>query len=212
MFAFTHTPVMFTGLLILFAWCTGWSLVELIGSRTASERLMNGLHLFMSVIMLVMVPAPTWKALTSVVPIPWLAGVFGAAAVWFLVDAVRGHRHADHAGHGRHLLAHALMFAAMAWHLLGMQARMGPMMTEHGGGHAMTAGPSAALIVAWVGVPFMAALLVMGIADLLGALRSGAMVRTRAHRTMGMAMNLGMFWMSVGLIAPLLPWMSLLQR
>ena len=41
-------------LLILFAWCTVWSAVELVRSTTTEHRISNGLHLIMSLVMLAM--------------------------------------------------------------------------------------------------------------------------------------------------------------
>lgn len=226
MFSFSQTPVMFAGLLILFAWCTAWSTVELLRSRTASDRIMTGLHLFMSVVMLAMVPRPSWAALSGVIPTPVLSGLFVLGAAWFVWAAVRAGRdahgtHAGHAGHTGHLIGHAVMFGAMAWHLAGMAVAMATMMghdgSGHGGsghsdmGHAMAPAP-AMMVVAWVGVPLMIALLVMGVADLVGCLRPATPGARRPHLAMGAAMNLGMFWMSVGLVAPLLPFLSVLQR
>ncbi|QIK73681.1 DUF5134 domain-containing protein [Propioniciclava coleopterorum] len=223
MFSFTQTPVMFTGLLVMFAWCTIWSLVELVGSRTAQDRIMNALHLFMSVVMLLMVPRPTWSALAGLIPTPVLSAIFVACAAWFVWAAFRSRRHAGHAGHeghaghGRHLAGHAVMFAAMAWHLAGMAVAMASMKMRgdhgsHGGmsGDALMT-PPGMLVIAWMGLFFMTALLVMGVSDLLGCLRPGAAPARRAHLAMGAAMNLGMFWMSVGLIAPLMPFMKVLQ-
>ncbi len=223
MFSFSQTPVTFAGLILLFAWCTVWSLVELLRARTASERIMTGLHLFMSVVMLAMVPHASWAALSALIPTPVLAALFVLAAVWFVWTAVRAGTgahagHAGHAGHRGHLIGHAIMFGAMAWHLAGMAAAMASMAghgSDHGGhgdmGHAMAPAP-AMLAVAWVGIPFMIALLVMGVADLVGLLRPATPRDQRPHRAMGAAMNLGMFWMSVGLVAPLLPFLTVLQR
>ena len=49
------------------------------------------------------------------------------------------------------------------------------------------------------------------LADALSAVREGS-AAARAHHAMGAAMNLGMFWMSVGLVAPVLPVLTVLQR
>lgn len=222
MFSFAHTPVMFTGLILMFVWCTVWSLVELLRSTTANARIMHGLHLFMSVVMLLMVPRPTWQVLSTVIPTPVLAVIFALCALWFVWDAWRGDHH-EHPGHRRHLVAHAIMFAAMSWHLVGMVVAMASMKSgghgnhDHGnhgghGGHAMQGhGMDPMTVIAWVGLPFMAALLIVGVANLIGCLRPGKDSAQRAHLASGAAMNLGMFWMSVGLIAALMPFLKAIQ-
>ncbi len=68
------------GLLILFAWCTVWSAVELVRSTTTEHRISNGLHLIMSLVMLAMVPRSTYAALSAVVPLSVQAGFFVVAA------------------------------------------------------------------------------------------------------------------------------------
>ena len=103
----------------------------------------------------------------------------------------------------------SLKDGTMAWHLAGMAVAMASMAghgSDHGGGHgdmghAMAPAP-AMLAIAWIGIPFMIALLVMGVTDLIGCLRPATTRAERPHRAMGAAMNLGMFWMSVGLVAP----------
>ena len=50
MFAFADTPVKFVGLLILFAWCTLWSIYELTRPQDARQRISNALHLVMAVV------------------------------------------------------------------------------------------------------------------------------------------------------------------
>lgn len=239
MFSFATTPVMYVGLLILFAWCTVWSAVELVRSTTTEHRISNGLHLIMSLVMLAMVPRSTYAALSAVVPLSVQAGFFVVAAGWFVALAVRG------PGSVRpHFVGHAVMFAAMAWHLIGMMVKMAQM-SEHGmGEHAGHTMAGSGDVVAWVGLPFMAALLWMGLSALVDLVRPQAghasghvvtnrsagehpahvpaaagchdprpagSVSERAHAAMGAAMNLGMFWMSVGLVAGLLPFLAVLQ-
>ncbi len=207
MFSFAATPITFVGLLVLFSWCVLWSTVELVRATTVSERVTDALHLVMSVVMLLMVPHQTWAVLSGIVPVPVLAALFVLGAAWFLRDAVYG----DHsAAHRPHLVGHAVMFLAMAWHLAGMAVAMAtmPMAGEHG-----MAGPGAPmLVVAGIGIPFMIALLVMGCAALYSAFLPGLSAPERAHHVMGAAMNLGMFWMSVGLLRPLLPFLTVLQQ
>lgn len=163
MFSFEATPVMFVGLLALFAWCLVWGVVELWRSGGAEQRVSNGLHVLMSAVMLAMVPRPSWVALRDAVGMPVLVAAFVAATGWF----------------------------------------------------------------AWLGLPFMAALLAMGARHLVAAsapAASGELVTAacteprpagspaaRAHDAAGAAMNLGMFWMSVGLLTPVLPALALLR-
>lgn len=208
MFNFEATPVMFAGLGILFTWCLAWGAVELWRSRGAEQRLSNAWHVVMSAVMLAMVPRASWAVLHDVVGMPVLIGVFVVATGWFVWLAVRPAPR----GHGSraHFVGHAVMFGAMAWHLAGMALMM-----------------QAPVLVAWVGVPFMAALLVMGARHLVAAAapvaspglamaacaepRPAGSAAARAHDAAGAAMNLGMFWMSVGLLTPVLPGLALLR-
>lgn len=207
MFSFEATPVMFVGLLALFAWCLAWGVVELWRSGGVEQRVSNGLHVLMSAVMLAMVPRASWVALRDAVGMPVLVAAFVAATGWFAWLAASP----APGVHGRrgHFVGHAVMFGAMAWHLVGMAAMQ------------------AATLVAWVGLPFMAALLAMGARHLVAAsapAASGELVAAacteprpagspaaRAHDAAGAAMNLGMFWMSVGLLTPVLPALALLR-
>lgn len=242
MFSFATVPVMFVGLLALFAWCTVWSVAEFALSRTPAQRVSNGLHVVMSVVMLAMVPRETWAPLRDAVGFPILVGFFVLAAGWFgflaLRPAVPGR-----SAHRAHFVGHSIMFVAMAWHLQAMAVHSA-MVGHPGGGHGQQAAghaPTPGQVVAWVGVPLMASLLVMGVRHLLRAVapsprpedrvaapahgvaaplameagcreprRPGVLLR--AHDALGAAMNLGMFWMSVGIMVPIAPWFALLQR
>jgi len=194
--------------------------------------------------------------------------------------------------HRGHFVGHAVMFGAMTWHLAGMVVRMQAMAPAGAGpmtgqGHAMVPGgamaaasasTSAAMVVAWVGLPFMAALLLMGLRDVVATVapagpsshqhgHAPALVSSHAHAghlpapaagggqagpeaaggqsghtisggqagpttagglpgphadladglgsrattSMMASMNLGMFWMSVGLVTPLVPVLAILQ-
>lgn len=240
MFSFATVPVMFVGLLALFAWCTVWSVAEFALSRTPAQRVSNGLHVVMSVVMLAMVPRETWAPLRDAVGFPILVGFFVLAAGWFGFLALRPAVPGQPA-HRAHFVGHAVMFVAMAWHLQAMAVH-GAMMRQPGGGHGQQAAghaPTPGQVVAWVGVPLMAALLVMGVRHLVRAVgpvprlnashrahgagsalameagcreprRPGVLLR--AHDALGAAMNLGMFWMSVGIMVPIAPWFALLQR
>lgn len=235
MFSFDATPVKFVGLLVLFVWCTAWSVYELARSRGSRQRISHGLHLGMAVVMLLMVARPTWSALTSVVPTAAWAGVFALATGWFVWLTVDAFRTLDR--HGRlHAAGCAAMFAAMTWHLAAMAA----MAAGHGAhgqsmGDWMTTQAQPGGVLWWfalIGIPLMASLLV---ASFAAARRALAPVRTRALVTAGgpagthachdhpatpvtarlsaasdFAMNAGMFWMSTGLLVPILPAFALL--
>lgn len=144
MFTFDATPVKFVGLLLLFAWCTAWSLYEVTRPQDRRHRISHALHLGMAVVMLLMVARPTWRAVTAIVPTPVWAAAFGLATAWFgwlTVDAARA---SDRPGR-QHFAGHTLMFAAMTWHLAAMAAKMAGKasgMASSGvahdmGGHAM---------------------------------------------------------------------------
>ncbi len=248
MFTFESVPVKFVGLIVLFAFCVVWSVVELARGRTAEQRASNALHVLMSVVMLLMVPRETWLPLRDLVGMPALIGVFVAGVGWFGWLALRPGRTA---GERRHFAGHAAMFAAMAWHLAAMMvkhqtmASSGPTPIAPGAGMGgASSGP--AWWAAVVGVPFMAYLLVAGVSDVVRALRpapdrrpAAALVHAgapgtsaqpfaptsaealchephpaahptwRLHHLAGAAMNLGMFWMSTGLLVPVAPFMAL---
>jgi hypothetical protein len=181
MFAFADTQVKFVGLLILFAWCTLWSIYELTRPQDARQRISNALHLVMAVVMLLMVAPITWKGLIAVVPTVALVGVFALSTAWFAwlaVDALRG---SDRRG-WLHFLGHSAMLGAMTWHLSAMavmQAAMsGGMGMDMGSGAGMggmdmgqwmaaQSKPGGTLwIFALIGVPFMTYLLLSSLRSL----------------------------------------------
>jgi Domain of unknown function (DUF5134) len=268
-FTFAATPVKFVGLIVLFAWCTVWCVYELTRPVDWRRRLSNVLHLLMSVAMLAMVWTGVWMPLASVIGLPAIVAVFALATGWFLWRAVEAR------GSGRtglaHAAGHAVMFAAMTWHLSAMAIKRGAMsgMAGQAGGAAVT--------LAVVGVPFMVYLLVAGLNDVRRALlpRAAASVchcgtdctcgpdcacgasvpaseevreheaelsgpgyaasrqlklivaapaasgchearrvGTPAYRLSALsdaAMNLGMFWMSTGLLVAIAPFMRMLS-
>lgn len=239
MFTFADAPLKVVGLLVLFAFCTFWSARELALPQDRVRRASNALHLVMSLVMLAMVTPLTWHPVRQVLP-PWLlTGVFAASVVWFIALAV------SRRGLRLHYAGHATMFAAMTWHLAAMQVRMATMspggaMPMHTDGHAhdhsamaTPTGPGDPLwIIALVGLPLMAYLLVAGLLDLVRALRAvpatlpepaavlvgagGPPAEAACHAPRpvasagyrlaalaGFAMNIGMFWMSTGLLRPL---------
>ena len=239
MFTFDQTPVKFVGLLVLLTWCTIWCARELARSRGARQRICDALHLLMAVVMLAMVPKPVWMALTGAIPVPVVVAAFAAATLWFVWltagapgrsarsddaadHACAGRAHAGHtgrahAGHtGRAHAGHAAMFAAMTWHLAAMAVKASAR-AELGMGPAMhqwmeQAGrPGRVLwVFALVGLPFMAYLLVAGVLALRRALRPGAAAGRRLAAMSDFAMNFGMFWMSTGLLTPILPFFAAL--
>ncbi len=119
MFSIADTPVRFVGLLLLFAWCTLWSVYELTRPQDARQRISNALHLVMAVVMLLMVAPITWTRLVAIVPTFALVALFTLSVVWFVWLAVDAMRRSDRRG-GLHFFGHAAMFAAMTWHLSAM--------------------------------------------------------------------------------------------
>lgn len=216
MFTFDQTPVKYVGLLVLLTWCTLWCARELARSRGARQRICDALHLLMAVVMLAMVPKPVWMALTGAIPVPVVVAAFAAATLWFVWltagapgRSARPDDAADHAGH-------AAMFAAMTWHLAAMAVKASAR-AELGMGPAMhqwmeQAGrPGRVLwVFALVGLPFMTYLLVAGALALRRALRPGAAAGRRLAALSDFAMNFGMFWMSTGLLTPILPFFAAL--
>lgn len=231
MFTFGATPVKFIGLLLLFAWCTAWCLVDLSGRQDARQRISNLAHLAMAVVMLLMVAGPTWAAMTSIVPTPVLAGFFGLATVWFGWLAVEAFRAADRSG-GLHFAGHTAMFAAMTWHLTAMAlmaaGAKAAMAAGMGMGQWMMAAgrPGGMLwIIALIGLVLMAYLLVAALRSAWFVVRPPEVVpachdchpeaqdstaRRRLTALSDFAMNFGMFWMSTGLMLPILPFFAVL--
>lgn len=266
MFTFDAVPVKFVGLLVLFAWCTVWCVYELTRPQDTRQRVSNVLHLVMAVVMLLMVAGPTWMGLLAIVPIDVLTGVFAVGTAWFAWLAARTFRDA-----GLHYAGHALMFAAMTWHVAAMAVRRA---------HRTAAGmdmawmksasqPGGELwLFALVGVPLMAYLLFASVVAVRELARPAAAVndacacgtgcrcgadcscavnhvdvetaapeasggaavlvdrrhvalscheerpvgslRYRLAAASDFAMNFGMFWMSTGIMVPLLPFFALL--
>ena len=229
MFTFDQTPVKFVGLLVLLTWCTLWCAHGLARSRGARQRVGAALHLVMAAVMLAMVPKPVWTTLTGVVPVPVIAAAFAAATVWFVWltagapgrptdsgSADSGSAHARPTDSGCTHAGHAAMFAAMTWHLAAMAVKasaraelgMGPGMHQW---MEQAGRPGRVLwVFALVGLPFMAYLLVAGVLALRRALRPGAAAGRRLAALSDFAMNFGMFWMSTGLLTPILPFFAAL--
>ena len=229
MFTFYQTPVKFVGLLVLLTWCTLCCAHGLARSRGARQRVGAALHLVMAAVMLAMVPKPVWTTLTGVVPVPVIAAAFAAATVWFVWltagapgrpaasgSADSGSAHARPTDSGCTHAGHAAMFAAMTWHLAAMAVKasaraelgMGPGMRQW---MEQAGRPGRVLwVFALVGLPFMTYLLVASALALWRALRPGAAAGRRLAALSDFAMNFGMFWMSTGLLTPILPFFAAL--
>lgn len=188
MFAFADTPVKFVGLLLLFAWCTGWSIYELTRPQDVRQRISNALHLVMAVVMLLMVAPITWKGLIVVVPTFALVGVFALSTAWFAWLAVDAFRASDRHG-WLHFLGHSAMFGAMTWHLSAMAVMQAAMSRGMGTGMGSGTGmdksqlmaaqsqPGGTLwIFALVGVPFMTYLLISSLRSLWQAVQTRSAV------------------------------------
>lgn len=244
MFTLTATPVMFVALLVMFTFCTLWEAWRCV--RTSGPaRVGHVLHLLMAIVMLLMVPHTVWQPFHSVVPLPVTIVVMALGVFWFAWRATQ-----VPATRRFHSVSCAVMFAAMVWHLVGMQVKMSGMSgsmahssmggMDHGSmGHAMpsmgsmpsmgahpmpsmspmpmdhgsmtmstTSGHGALWWVALAGLPLMAWLLYAAIRALTEAF---ARPTGRLAALSDFAMNLGMFWMSVGLLTPVLPFMGLLR-
>jgi len=178
MFSFATVPVKFVGLFVLYLWCTAWSTYEMTRPQSGRQRVSNGLHLVMAVVMLLMVAGPTWMTLTRIIPMWVLAGFFAISVLWFAWLAVRAFVAAQRSS-GWHFLGHATMFAAMAWHVAAM-AVMRPLkmaaqagQSGSGGMNPMMAAQQPGGVLWWlavVGVPLMAYLLVASVHALRQAL------------------------------------------
>lgn len=257
MFAFADAPIKVVALLIMFAWCTVWSVAEITRSPSGVHRVSSILHLVMSLVMLLMVVPATWVPLRDTVTLPGMIVIFALSTAWFVYRAA-----VSGPGHRAHGWGHAAMFGAMTWHVSGMLIRHSAMMAGGGmEGHnhtGMSMASAPALLVAIVGAPFMGYLLISGLFELVRALRPGAtpkvapsalvhaglaeadvappvhpndehghpagephgdgcvpeqaVPRTRRLGALSAAaMNLGMFWMSTGLMLPLTPWLDVLS-
>ena len=237
MFTLADTPVKFVALLVLFAWCTVWCTYELTRRQDARQRISNGAHLAMAVVMLLMVARPTWAALTALVPTSALVATFAVGTAWFGWLAVDGFRAADRRA-GLHFCGHTAMFGAMTWHLAAMAVKAQHTTGHHGMsdgmGHGATghgAQPGTTMwVFALIGVPLMTYLLAASVtaireltrprvaepehATTAGPERGCHEVRavgSTAHRlaaSCDFAMNFGMFWMSTGLLVPILPFFT----
>lgn len=225
MFTLTAVPVKFVCLLLMFLFSVGWEGWRLVTSRTLPSIVSSAFHFVMAVIMLAMVPKNWWTPFRGLFGMPLLIALMAAGAIWFAVQAFRGGK-SCHIHQRWHSAWCSGMFIAMTWHLWAMQMKMSHMMpmkpAGHGGGMggmgkapmmpnmewiAQASRPGHTLWwVALVGLPIMAFLLYAGIRELMAARqREGRMVHIGDA-----VMYLGMFWMSTGLMLPILPFFKYL--
>ncbi|WP_407643717.1 hypothetical protein [Cutibacterium porci] len=172
--------------------------------------------------MIVMVAKSWWKPLVSAIGGPTTPVIiFAVFTAWMVFMAAWRSSWSS--------WGHAAMFAAMVWHLAAMR-NMSSLMAEHShmahspmhGDHTMTV-DAAMHGYAVVGVPLMVALLAMAIAGLWRAVSGRAEhpdkvptchvvatdpVAIRLSGLADFAMAFGMFWMSTGLLAPIMPFMA----
>ena len=239
MFTLSAVPVKFVGLLVLFAFTTAYEGWRTVRADSATGRTSHGLHLLMSVIMLLMVPKSWWVPFKSVVPVPVSIALMVVGVLWFARLALRGH------GHGRaHATGCALMFTAMVWHLAAMMVKMHNMTSmsgktggsatpmpsmagmDHGSMAGMSPSPMASPMagmdhsqMASGGHGTMWWMALIGIplmAYLLWAsFKALAVAFTKPGQRVSaladFAMNFGMFWMSTGLLVSVAPFMGLLS-
>ncbi|MEL4358785.1 MULTISPECIES: hypothetical protein [unclassified Luteococcus] len=217
MFTLSAVPVKFIGLLIFFLFTTVYETYQLVKAPSTRGRISHGLHWLMSVIMLLMVPKNIWVPFRNVVPVPVSIALMVLGVVWFGYLAVVAKQ-----GHRAHPIGCALMFTAMAWHLAAMMVKMQNMKAmgsmggaPMGGGmrhqmpshQMMWGGHSALWWMALIGLPLMAYLLYASFKAIVLALQGPA---RRLEGLSDFAMNFGMFWMSTGLLTPILPFFKYL--
>ena len=232
MFTLTDTPGKFLILLVLFAFCTVWEITQLTRRPAAGQLVSTLLHLWMALVMLLMVPENLWMPFVSVIPMPVIIATMIVGVAWYLFLGLRAFSTRGEGPHGPwHHLGHAMMFAAMTWHLWAMHikhSRMHEMKSGHMGHggmdhwKAMASEPGGVLwTAAIVGIPFMIHLLVAAISNVLQAIRGprgtsesachakpASALEFRLGALSMFAMNFGMWFMSTGLMMPLLPFMK----
>ncbi|MDO4412817.1 MAG: DUF5134 domain-containing protein [Cutibacterium sp.] len=167
-----------------------------------------------------MVPKSWWKPLVSAIGGPTTPVViFAICTAWMVFMAAWRSSWSS--------WGHAAMFAAMVWHLAAMRAMSAaPKHTGMADHSAMNQGMQTAMgshDFAVAGIPLMVALLALAIAGLWRTISGKAenpgkvptchVVATEplAIRLSGLAdfaMAFGMFWMSTGLLAPIIPFMA----
>ncbi|MFV0406291.1 MAG: DUF5134 domain-containing protein [Propioniciclava sp.] len=231
MFIFAESPVKVLVLLVVFGLATAWAVGEVARSRAIVDRISALLHLVMSAVMVCMVLPQTWAVLRGLLSLPGLVALFGVATAWFGFWALM-----STAGHVAHAWGHAAMFGAMTWHLAGMYVRHQAMMSAGDPGPVMAVAAVGVPFMVYLLIVGLAdwwrvirppmpparqperKLLPAGAGDL--ALRvldaEPAPERRRRQRRERFAaaamagMNLGMFWMSTGLLMPVAPWLDIL--
>lgn len=117
-----------------FGFCALWCVWEIVRSHGWVHRFSHLLHLSMAVAMIIMVYPKTMDA----VPLAPQTIFFGLTTVWFIGAAIWAQlrKNTDPPTHGGagHFVPHAIMMAAMTWHLAAMMI-MRAMMAGHGHGH-----------------------------------------------------------------------------
>lgn len=237
MFTLSGNPVTLVGLLVLFGWCLVWTVRDLLASfgLLGADRPAHGAwaitvsqccHVVMSLVMLTMVTRSWWRPFSGALAEPVLIGIFGAATLWMAAMAVWRVSWLA--------VGHTLMFGAMVWHLSAMASMagsasshssmgsMGGMSSQDMSGQ-MGGQMSGLTLVTGIGLPLMAALLVLGVSGLVRVITARAphpgtascchvaptsRATARLSGLTDAAMGLGMFWMSAGLMAPLVPFMA----
>lgn len=224
MFTLTDTPGKFLILLVLFAFCAVWETVQVTRRPAVTQLISTLLHLWMAIVMLLMVPKNLWMPFASIIPMPVIIVTMVVGIAWYLFLGLRGFSARGDDPHGPwHHLGHAMMFAAMTWHLWAMHVKHS--MMHHGHmehDHGSTGHDGVLWTAAIVGVPFMIHLLVAAIGNILQAVRgprdtSEAVCHAKPTGPLDFrlgalsmfAMNFGMWFMSTGLMTPLLPFMKI---
>lgn len=175
MFTLTSTPVTFIGLLILFIWSLVWSIRDAVVAPTVPTRISSCVHALMGVTMILMVPRSWWHPLVGTVGPTTPLVVMAVCTAWMVFMAAW---RTSWSAWG-----HAVMFAAMVWHLAAMRAMsamkaassgssmhngmhggMNGGMHGNGGMGGMSAMQSTMHNYAVVGVPLMICLLIMAVA------------------------------------------------
>lgn len=216
MFTLSAVPVKFVALLILFAFTTVFETYRVVRATNGTQRTSHLLHLVMSVIMLLMVPKSWWVPFRNVVPVPVSIFLMVLGVLWFGYLAVTAKP-----GHRAHPTGCALMFAAMVWHLAAMMVKMHNMAGMQHGSNQMggmnhgsmggmqpqmaSGGRGTLWWMAVLGLPLMAYLLYASVRALAVAFHEPS---ARLSSLSDFAMNFGMFWMSTGLLVPVLPFFS----
>lgn len=146
---------------VLFAIVAAWSIVRLVVAYSWIDRVSNGLHVVMAVVMILM-PWSAYAKLPAVAQIVF----FSAAALWYVYLALFDPHAQAGPGEGHHrgpalLWYHAGMMASMVWMAIamtplttssmpGMSMSGMDMGSGHSGAMAMTGSAQWAVSLSWV--------------------------------------------------------------